>query len=264
MNRISKLLALIMLVGLVSTPVLADSLTAVDNSAVRGKVRQLDGTGMRSAATLDAVHQMLLDDTAYVVAGGFADDALTDTYLWVGSTANIPVGVDVSGVVTLANDGTVTYVRTATIGANPVLVANQFVWGTTGLIAEGATVDDIETLIAVTDPTSADKTITFPDATGTIRPTGVGTIAEDDATPTITPGVATYSVTNADAQNITSFVGGVEGQMIYIMTVDANTTFVDSAVLECGGNVNPGATDVTSFVRVGSVWYMVETHDNSA
>ena len=40
-----------------------------------------------------------------------------------------------------------------------------------GLTFEGATNDNFETLITVTDPT-ADRTITFPDATGTVLMTG--------------------------------------------------------------------------------------------
>ena len=40
---------------------------------------------------------------------------------------------------------------------------------TTGLVFEGATADAFETTFAITDPTTPDKTITFPDATGTVQ-----------------------------------------------------------------------------------------------
>jgi len=64
--------------------------------------------------------------------------------------------------------GVIALDRTATIAANPALGANNLVFSTTGLIFEGSTNDNIETLITVTDPADADKTITFPNATGTV------------------------------------------------------------------------------------------------
>ena len=44
--------------------------------------------------------------------------------------------------------------------------------GGTPLVFEGATADAYETSFAITDPSSSDKTITFPDATGTVITTG--------------------------------------------------------------------------------------------
>lgn len=58
-------------------------------------------------------------------------------------------------------------VAPTTIAGNPALVANAFMLGTTGFIFEGSTANTSETLITVTDPT-ADRIITFPDATGTV------------------------------------------------------------------------------------------------
>ena len=57
---------------------------------------------------------------------------------------------------------------TSTLGGNPSLAASEITSASTGLIAEGLTADTIETLLTFTDPTSSDKTITFPDATGTV------------------------------------------------------------------------------------------------
>ena len=63
--------------------------------------------------------------------------------------------------------------------------------GNTGsLVFEGATTDDNETTIAITDPT-ADRTITFPDTTGTVVTTG------DSGTVTSTM-LADDSIVNAD------------------------------------------------------------------
>ena len=52
-------------------------------------------------------------------------------------------------------------------------VTGQVLIGNTGsLVFEGSTIDAYETTITVADPTSSDKTITFPDTTGTVITTG--------------------------------------------------------------------------------------------
>jgi hypothetical protein len=48
------------------------------------------------------------------------------------------------------------------------LGANASVFGQSGLVFEGSTANTIETYFVITNPTSSDKTITFPDATGTV------------------------------------------------------------------------------------------------
>jgi len=46
--------------------------------------------------------------------------------------------------------------------------ANQVLSGASPLVFEGATANDFETILAVTDPTTPDKTITLPNITGTV------------------------------------------------------------------------------------------------
>lgn len=60
---------------------------------------------------------------------------------------------------------------TATLSASGSIPANRCVFGATGIICEGATADASETLVTFADPT-ADRTITFPDATGSVVTTG--------------------------------------------------------------------------------------------
>jgi len=57
-------------------------------------------------------------------------------------------------------------------------ITGQVLIGNTGsLVFEGSTIDAYETTITVADPTSSDKTITFPDTTGTVITTGdTGTV----------------------------------------------------------------------------------------
>ena len=57
-------------------------------------------------------------------------------------------------------------------------ITGQVLIGNTGsLVFEGSTIDAYETTITVADPTSSDKTITFPDTTGTVITSGdTGTV----------------------------------------------------------------------------------------
>ena len=57
------------------------------------------------------------------------------------------------------------------LGGDSVTPTTKMSFGTNSIIAEGATDDAHETTLAFTDPT-ADRTITFPDETGTVQLTG--------------------------------------------------------------------------------------------
>lgn len=101
-------------------------------------------------------------------------------------------------------------------GTYTVTVTNVF---------EGATADDYETTLAVTDPT-ADVTITFPDKTGTVHNSGAATALTPGATPTLTvkPGrhVVTYQpADNTDATFNASGAGSAGDEMVFIFTTDA-------------------------------------------
>ena len=82
---------------------------------------------------------------------------------------------------TTANDGTGDTLRSAgtkinsnfseiytLLGGDADTLTSQISLGADGIIFEGSTDDAFETTLKVTDPTSADKTITFPDATGNV------------------------------------------------------------------------------------------------
>ncbi|HRX43967.1 MAG TPA: hypothetical protein P5059_01810, partial [Candidatus Dojkabacteria bacterium] len=62
---------------------------------------------------------------------------------------------------------TVGFDYTSTLTSNS-LGANTTLFGSTGILFEGSTSDTYETLLTVTNPTSSDKTITLPNATGTV------------------------------------------------------------------------------------------------
>jgi hypothetical protein len=82
---------------------------------------------------------------------------------------------------TSANDGTGDTLRSAGtkinanftelytfLGGNADTLSSQISLGSDGIIFEGSSADDFETTLKVTNPTSSDKTITFPDATGNV------------------------------------------------------------------------------------------------
>jgi len=84
--------------------------------------------------------------------------------------------------------------------------------GASPLVFEGASADAYETIFAITDPTVADKTITFPNITGTVITTGdtgtvTGTMILNDtvALTTDTSGNYVQSITNG------SGIGGGDG-----------------------------------------------------
>ncbi len=81
--------------------------------------------------------------------------------------------------------------------------------GVTGVVFEGATADEYETTLAVVDPT-ADRTITFPNETGTVHTTGgatTHTAITSSAGLTIADSGNIGSASDTDAIEITS--GGV-------------------------------------------------------
>ena len=99
--------------------------------------------------------------SSFTISGDTGSDSVTD-----GNTVKIATG---SGLTSTAADAS----GTPTVTINLDL--------TTGLTFEGATANDFETTLAVTDPT-ADRTITLPDATGTVALTSDITVTASSTT----------------------------------------------------------------------------------
>ena len=95
------------------------------------------------------------------------------------STSNIPNSQLANNVITIGSTSISLGATSTTLTGITGLVTNELVSGTAdgaansikitlgNIIFEGATANDFETTLTVTDPT-ADRTITFPDATGTV------------------------------------------------------------------------------------------------
>lgn len=85
--------------------------------------------------------------------------------------ATLGTAIDTSEI----TDGTIAFAdvnSTQTLAGNPANGASSVWFGTTGLIWEGATSDNFETLLVAADTTASDKTITLPNETGTVCTTG--------------------------------------------------------------------------------------------
>jgi hypothetical protein len=89
---------------------------------------------------------------------------------------------DSTGTVVLADgSGNVTVSGNLTVSGTTTTINSTTINATTGIVFEGATADAYETTLTVADPT-ADRTITFPNATGTVAlmsevlPLGGGTM----------------------------------------------------------------------------------------
>ncbi len=160
------------------------TLTAVDTTLSDKSISIPDASGTMAVSATAPVTLSVLGDIGLTVA----KDIVTTAPL-AGGTDNILPGADsdvtlsiadaaadgsTKGAATFtaidftASSGVISLSRTATLAGNPVLGANGVEFASTGIIFEGATNDNVETLITVTDPTSTDKTITFPNLTGNV------------------------------------------------------------------------------------------------
>lgn len=101
-----------------------------------------------------------------IVLEGTTDNAFEMTLSGGDPTADRTITLpDVTGtVVTTGNLTAITTVTSATL-TSPTITGAVFNDGS--VVFEGATADAFETTLAITDPT-ADRTITFPDSTGTV------------------------------------------------------------------------------------------------
>ena len=152
---------------------------------VNGNTILFQGTSNQLTATVsatDTVTYALTDDVT--IAGEFTASGTGAHTLgelsFTGSTI-----ASSGSTITMSDDVTMPSAKTLTvdkISSNTTFVdfgsknvsTDGFFYTTTttgGIIFEGATADDFETNLRVVDPT-ADRTITFPDVTGTVVTTG--------------------------------------------------------------------------------------------
>ena len=123
--------------------------TGPSDADVRGKISVASGEGLTYNSSTGVL------GTSAIPNAQLANDDIT-----IGSTA-IALGATGSTIAGLTSLSSTTLVSGVADAANAISIAS----GTISF--EGATANDFETSLAVTDPT-ADRTITFPDSTGTV------------------------------------------------------------------------------------------------
>ena len=135
------------------------------------------GTSLSSGISANATVVTLTAPTITGTVGGTQTSATITTLATItvnGTTLNagtmaVAAGsiTDSSGAISFGNENLTT---TGTLAAGDITVGNIISTGTS-IVLEGSTSNANETTLTVTDPTG-DRTITFPDATGTVVTTG--------------------------------------------------------------------------------------------
>jgi hypothetical protein len=173
---------------------------------------------------------------------GATANAFETTLAVVDPTADRTITLpDATGTVVLADgSGNITVSGDLTVSGTTTTINSTTINATTGLVFEGATADAFETTLTVTDPT-ADRTLTLPDATGTIALTSDVNARLSKSGGVMTGTIdlnATYTIANVPTPTQTGDV--------------ANKAYVDSAVAS-------GQTFTTSLLFEGATADAFET-----
>ena len=160
-----------------------------------------NATGSDKTLTLPNETGTILTDASSIANSNLANSSLT-----IGSTS-VSLGGTATTIAGLSSLTSTTLVGTTLIsGSADAANSIKLVSGT--LVFEGSTANDFETTIAVTDPT-ADRTITFPDAAGTVVLLGSLSVAGGSGL-TYNSGTGqfgTSSIPNSQLANSTVTVG---------------------------------------------------------
>ena len=160
-----------------------------------------NATGSDKTLTLPNETGTILTDASSIANSNLANSSLT-----IGSTS-VSLGGTATTIAGLSSLTSTTLVGTTLIsGSADAANSIKLVSGT--LVFEGSTANDFETTIAVTDPT-ADRTITFPDAAGTVVLLGSLSVAGGSGL-TYNSGTgqfSTSSIPNSQLANSTVTVG---------------------------------------------------------
>lgn len=141
--------------------------TLPEDDGDAGEQLQTDGSG---GLTWEAAGSGGSGDSISVNSSAATDANFTDgDIVWTLNTGATPDGVSASIASGAVLPGMIDKTSTLSSFAEG---ANATAFATTGIIFEGSTNDAVETLLTLTDPTSADKTITLPNETGTVCTTG--------------------------------------------------------------------------------------------
>jgi hypothetical protein len=224
-------------------------------------IESTEKSAINGVAELDASKNILAP--AGIIFEG-TENAHETTFTITDPTADRTITFpDATGTVAFTTDITVTPSSTNTL-TNKTLTS-PIISGLTisdaSIIFEGATANDFETTITLTDPT-ADRTITFPDATGTVALTADFAAL---AGATFTGAVSGTSLTlsgdltvNGTTTNINSTSLVVEDKNIVL----GDTATPTDTTADGGGLTLKGATDHTfNWINATDAWTSSEHMD---
>jgi hypothetical protein len=251
-----------------STAVLvSNDLKLNSDSAVLGFGADNDITLTHAADTgllLNSTRQLQFNDSSQYISGASA------TKLDIRATDEIELTstlVDIVGALTVSGTTTLNGALVLGDAAADTLTVNATLQGASPLTFEGGTADGYETTFAITDPT-ADRTITFPNLTGTVSLiTATETLTNKTlTTPTITAGVAATSFDMngtelfLDADADTSITADSDDQIDFKISgaddfrMTANTFTVLSGstlTIASGATIDGSAGTITGFASQG-------------
>jgi len=161
-----------------------------------------DATGGDKTLTLPNETGTILSTASSIANSNLANSAVT-----IGSTS-VSLGSTVTTFTGLSSLTSTTLVGTTLISGTAD-AANSIKIASGNIVFEGSSANDFETTITVTNPT-ADRTITFPDAAGTVALLGSLSVAAGSGL-TYNSGTGqfgTSSIPNAQLANSTITIGG--------------------------------------------------------
>lgn len=204
-----------------------------------------DATGGDKTLTLPNETGTVLSTASSIANSNLANSAVTigSTSVSLGATANT-----IAGLNTLTSSSLIatTALRSgATDAANSIQISN----GTISF--EGSTANDFETGITVTDPTT-DRTITFPDATGTVALLSTLSIASGSGLTynSSTGEFGTNAIPNSQLANSSITIGGTGVALGGSITTFSGLSSItaDAVVTKTGGFRVIDSTDNTKQV----------------
>jgi hypothetical protein len=225
------------------------SVTAASTTTFSNKSISLGSNTVTS--TLAQLNTAISDADVATLAG---TETLTNKTLTSPTLTTPNIGVASGTSLTLTGDLTVQG-TTTTIDSTTIAVKNAFVF-------EGATTDDFETTLTVTDPT-ADRTITLPDSTGTVALTSDITVTPS-STNTLTNKTLTSPKINEDvAVTATATeLNYVDGVTSAIQTqLDGK---VDESLFDLKGDILVASADNTpAKLGVGTNGYILTANSSA-
>ena len=218
-----------------------------------------DPTADRTATFPDATGTIVLDTATQTLTNKTLTTPVISSITNGAATLTLPTS---TGTIALTSDiaaGIVTETGTQTL-TNKTLtspVVSGLTLSDGSIVLEGATANDFETTLTVTDPT-ADRTITFPDATGTVAftdsPTFTGTVVLPSTVngPSVSTSVnllfptTSGNITLGGSQtsgNLT--IGGGTQRTTGVIGIGTGATTTGTKTISIGTGSTGGTTEIT-------------------